>query len=119
MHSLLTRYSVYFNKKHDRVGTLYQDRYKAVLVNEEPYLLHLSRYIHLNPAEYTKDLTGAYSSYSQYLGKMKTDWIKPDPILSFFDKATKDFLKGNNTYKKFVENYKKDSAEYLGKLVLE
>lgn len=119
MSSLLTRYSMYFNKKYERVGPLYQDRYKAVLVNEEPYLLHLSRYIHLNPSEYTKDLEGAYSSYSYYLGKMKADWVKSEMILSYFDKSTKDFLKGTNTYKNFVEKFNEDSRETLGGLILE
>lgn len=119
LKSVSTRYSMYFNKKYDRVGGLFQGIYKGILVNEESYLLHLSRYIHLNPSEYTKDLESAYSSYSHYLGKTKSDWVKPDMILSYFDQATKDFLKGSNTYKKFVENYKKDSAEILGKLTLD
>lgn len=119
IHSLLLRYSMYFNKRHDRVGPLFQGRFKAVLVNEEPYLLHLSRYIHLNPSEYTKDLESAYSSYSQYLGKMKAAWVKPELVLSYFNKATKDFLRGTNTYKNFVEKSKKDSGEVLGKLTLE
>lgn len=119
VHSLLTRYTMYFNKKYDRVGPLYQDRYKAVLVSEEPYLLHLSRYIHLNPSEYTKDLEGAYSSYAQYLGKTKAGWVKPEAILSFFDQASKDFLKGTNSYRYFVEKFEKDSQEVLGNIVLE
>lgn len=119
IHSLLTRYTMYFNKRYDRVGTLYQDRFKAVMVSEEPYFLHLSRYIHLNPAEHTKDLLGAYSSYSYYLGKKKAEWVKPDLVLSYFNRAGKDFLKGTNTYKSFVEKFKKDSGELLGKLTLE
>lgn len=117
--SLLTRYSKYFNKRYERVGPLFQGRYKAVLVREDPHLLHLSRYIHLNPSEYTNDLEGAYSSYSQYLGKTKAEWVKPETILSFFDQATKDFLKETNTYKDFVEKFKKDSQEVLGNLILE
>lgn len=119
IHSLLLRYSMYFNKRHDRVGPLFQGRFKAVLVNEEPYLLHLSRYIHLNPSEDTKGLVGVYSSYSQYLGKTKAGWVKPDFILSYFNRATKDFLKGTNTYQNFVEKFKKDSGEILGKLALD
>ncbi len=85
MQSLSTRYSMYFNKKYQRVGSLFQDRYKAILVKEEAYLLHLSRYIHLNPAEYLPNILDAYSSYGEYLGLRKTDWIKPDVILSYFN----------------------------------
>ena len=46
MNSLCTRYTMYFNRKYKRVGSLYQDVYKAVLVSSEPQLLHLTRYIH-------------------------------------------------------------------------
>lgn len=119
MQSLQVRYSMYFNKKYDRVGSLFQDRYKAVLITEENYLLHLSRYIHLNPSEYTGDLIHAYSSYADYLGLKKTSWIKPDMILSFFNQATLPELKKVNSYKDFVEEYKKDSAKILGEITLD
>ncbi|MCL5019036.1 MAG: transposase [Patescibacteria group bacterium] len=46
MNSLCTRYTMYFNKKYKRVGSLYQGVYKAVLVSSEEQFLHLSRYIH-------------------------------------------------------------------------
>jgi REP element-mobilizing transposase RayT len=42
-------YTGYFNRRHDRVGHLYQGRYKSILVERESYLSELSRYIHLNP----------------------------------------------------------------------
>lgn len=118
LHSLSVRYSMYFNKKYDRVGPLFQGRYKAKLVRKENYLLHLSRYIHLNPAEYTDNLIDAYSSYAEYLGIRKTRWVKPKVILSFFENASADF-KRVNTYKGFVEKYKKDSGKVLGDLRLE
>jgi len=46
MNSLGTRYTMYFNKKYNRVGVLYQGVYKAVLVSTDDQLLHLTRYIH-------------------------------------------------------------------------
>lgn len=117
MQSLLTRYSMYFNKRYNRVGPLFQGIYKAVLVNEEPYLLHLSRYIHLNPLEYMPDLTKAYSSYGDYLGQRRTSWLNPSAILSYFNQTKT--IKGVNTYREFVEAYREDSAEILGNLTLE
>ena len=51
MRSLITKYSKYFNRKYDRVGPLFQGRYKAILIKSTEYLLHLSRYIHCNPIE--------------------------------------------------------------------
>jgi len=119
LRSLLTRYSIYFNKKYDRVGKLFQGHYKAVLVTEDNYLLHLSRYIHLNPSEYTDNLEDAYSSYADYLGLRKTEWVKPDLILNFFNKEVAPEFKKVVSYKDFVENYSKDSAEILGRLTIE
>jgi putative transposase len=49
MRSLLTGYTGVFNRRHKRVGHLCQNRYKSILVEEEPYLLELVRYLHLNP----------------------------------------------------------------------
>jgi putative transposase len=119
MRSLITRYSMYFNKKHARVGHIFQGRYKAILIDNDRYLLHLSRYIHLNPSEYTADLTKAYSSYPEYLGLRKSDWIKPDIILNFFNNPTIPELTKINSYKSFIEEYKKDSAIVLRELTLE
>jgi putative transposase len=121
MRSLSIRYSTYFNKKYDRVGGLFQDTYKAILIIDESYLLHLSRYIHLNPTEYTSDLIEAYTSYADYLGLRKTQWLKPQFILSFFDQAKETLFQKTSfyKYKDFVENYNKESSEILGKITLE
>jgi len=51
MRALIDSYVRYFNEKYERVGSLFQGRFKAVLIDSEPYLLHLTRYIHLNPIE--------------------------------------------------------------------
>lgn len=119
VRSLATRYSMYFNKKSSRVGPLFQGNYKAALISEEPYLLHLSRYIHLNPSEYTPSLTEAYSSYADYLGIRKTPWVNPEEILSLFNQPVSPVLKKVNTYQEFVERLKEDSKEILGELTLE
>ncbi|MFV1917368.1 MAG: transposase [Patescibacteria group bacterium] len=119
MQSLATRYSMYFNKRYDRVGSLFQGNYKAVLITEDQYLLHLSRYIHLNPSEYTSNLLKAYSSYAEYLGKRKTKWIITNPILAFFSQSKIQELKKNNSYKDFVEKHKKNNSESLENFILE
>lgn len=49
MRRLNTGYAVRFNRRHERVGYLFQNRFKSFLVEEEPYLVELVRYIHLNP----------------------------------------------------------------------
>lgn len=119
MRSLATRYSMYFNKKYNRVGHLFQGIYKASMITNDAYLLHLSRYIHLNPLEYTKNLSSAYSSYGEYLGLRRTEWVCIKEILAFFNKAKSDFLKSVNTYKNFVEKYKSGDSYDLGEGTLE
>jgi REP element-mobilizing transposase RayT len=49
MRRLLTGYAVVFNRKYNRSGHLFQNRYKSIVCEEETYLLELTRYIHLNP----------------------------------------------------------------------
>ena len=49
MRKLMTGYVVNFNRRHKRVGHLFQNRYKSIVCEEEAYLLELTRYIHLNP----------------------------------------------------------------------
>jgi len=49
MRRLLTGYAVSFNRRHHRHGHVFQNRYKSILCQENPYLLELVRYIHLNP----------------------------------------------------------------------
>src|SRR5574337_291505 len=49
MRRLLTGYAIGFNRRHRRHGHLFQNRYRSIVVEEEPYLLGLTRYIHLNP----------------------------------------------------------------------
>ena len=120
LHSICTRYVIYFNKKYTRVGALFQNAYKAVLISDEPYLLHVSRYIHRNPQSYTEDLENAYSSYGEYLGIRKTEWVKTDLILSFFQYGKLPLLKQVNSYQEFVEyEHKKETPMewYLDKSI--
>lgn len=49
MRSLLTGYAGAFNRRHHRAGHLFQNRYKSIVIEEEPYFLEVVRYLHLNP----------------------------------------------------------------------
>lgn len=109
--SLFTRYSMYFNKKYKRCGSLFQGRYKATNVINKDYLLDISRYIHKNPLKYTKNLIESYSSYSTYLGLNNTVWVNKNVVLDYFNEST--FIKHNNinSYKYFVEKFKYANEE--------
>lgn len=90
MSRLLTGYALYFNKRHKRVGHLFQNRYKSIVVDEEIYLLELIRYIHLNPlrAGIVKEpdaLAGwPYAGHATLMGKVKLPWYGIDQTLSLF-----------------------------------
>lgn len=105
MRSLATKYAMYFNKKYERVGSLFQGRYKAVLVETEEQFTYLTKYIHRNPLDLTsykdrpRQLSNySFSSYPNYLGLRHQIWINPDNILTYFSS-----LSQHNSYKNFVE----------------
>lgn len=70
MQILITAYTMYVHKKHNRVGHIFQGRFKSIVVEKEAYLLEVSRYIHLNPVRAgLVDAVEEYpwSSYQKYL----------------------------------------------------
>jgi putative transposase len=90
MRKLLTRYAVYFNRKYIRAGHLFQNRYKSVVCEEDPYFLQLVRYIHLNPLRAgmvkTLDALDSYpwSGHSALVGKRVREWQDRVRVLSAF-----------------------------------
>ena len=70
INNLLNSYTRYFNRKHKRKGPLLEGRFKSVIVKDDEQLLHLTRYIHLNPATAfltNKPESWVASSYKEYL----------------------------------------------------
>ena len=90
MRSLLTGYAGAFNRRHKRVGHLFQNRYKSIVVEEEPYLLELVRYLHLNPlrAQVVPDLRRLdrypWAGHSALLGIVPRPWQDTQTILAQF-----------------------------------
>lgn len=124
MNSLITRYSMYFNKKYKRVGPLFQGVYKAVLVKTDEQLLHLSRYIHLQAINLQgQPLRDQPSSYPNYLGEISQEWVRSDDILEFFKTGELRRSLGEkdtNMYKSFVEGYNlSEREEFIADLVLD
>lgn len=116
MNRVLNSYTRYFNTKHHRQGPLWTGRFKRVLVKTDEQLLHLTRYVHLNPV--TAYLVGRpedwqFSSYHEYLA----EGLTKDKICEF-----RHVLEINPIeYKKFMENqisYQRKLSE-IKKLTLE
>lgn len=107
MRRLLTGYAVTYNLRHNRHGQLFQNRYKSILCQEDPYFLELVRYIHLNPlrAKLVNDYKALchypYSGHSTLLGKIKNGWQDIHHVLRFYDGIEGIARK---QYRQFVEN---------------
>lgn len=112
MRSLSTKYSIYFNKKYQRQGSLFSGPYKLTSINDTPSLLYTTHYFHHHSqGENGNNLIDSYSSYANYLGKRKTSWVKTTSVLSFFENFKNEFLKGIKNYKDFVEKYDLNQKE--------
>jgi len=90
MRRLMTGYAVTFNKRHKRSGHLFQNRYKSVICEEDPYLLELIRYIHLNPlrARLLQDFKELdkypWTGHSAILGRRKNPLLPEPPSKESF-----------------------------------
>ena len=94
MRSLMTSYSKYFNLKYKRSGPLFESRYKAVMVDNDSYLQHITRYIHLNPRLWESH---KYSSLKYYREGNEPEWLHTEAILEIFE--------GRNEYLDFISDY--------------
>lgn len=91
MSNFMNSYTKYFNTRYDRVGPLFQGAFKAVHVETDEQLLHLSRYIHLNPVTSfmvkPNDLKNyQWSSYPSYVEVSPLSFVKKYIVMDFFKK---------------------------------
>jgi len=105
MRRLLTGHAVWFNRRHRRHGHVFQSRYKSILCQEEPYLLELVRYIHLNPVRarlvrILDDLDSyPYSGHSTLVGTIERSWQDTDTVLRRFSNREES---ARQSYREFV-----------------
>lgn len=100
MQSIAISYSIYFNRKYNRVGHLFQNRYLSKKIEDKGYLKTACRYIHQNPQKsgIGKTETYKWSSYKEYIGRKII--INPNMLLLVFaeneDEARTEFIKFHN-----------------------
>jgi len=106
MKRLLTGYAIFYNHRHRRHGHLFQNRYKSIICEEDPYFKELVRYIHLNPLR-TKlveslDRLDRYRwcGHSVLLGRVKNEWQDRDYVLKWFGAKEGEAKKA---YRQFVK----------------
>lgn len=104
----------YFNIKTERIGPLFQGQFKTVKIDSEEQLLHVSRYIHLNPfsSAIVADFKGLenyeWSSLKEYTNQVQFGFCSKDIILNNFKnfETYKKFVFDNADYQKELENIK-------------
>jgi len=106
MRELLTGYVVNFNRRHGRHGHLFQNRYKSILCEENPYLRELTRYIHLNPlragiVQSLEELEDyPWTGHAAIRGSIRRDWQSTDTVLSYFGEKRSEAL---SRYQEFMQ----------------
>lgn len=109
MQSLITAYTAYFNKKYQRCGSLFDHKFRASIILSDTYLIHTSRYIHLNPRSWKRF---AYSSFRYILDGEEPEWLQPQRILFYFA-TTREYVRFHEDYvghKKMLNTLKHELA---------
>ncbi|MFH7321131.1 transposase [Desulfurivibrio sp. D14AmB] len=105
MRKILSGYAIAFNRRHQRSGYLFQNRYKSVFCQEEKYFLELLRYIHLNPlrAGVVKDMGELeqypWSGHAVLAGRTRRDWQVVVEVLARFSRTEQEAV---SRYRQFV-----------------
>ena len=102
IHHLAFRYTQYVNRRQNRVGHLFQGRFKSVLLDDEQYLKELVRYIHLNPVRagivsYPEEY--AWSSHRFYMHLEEMTWLQHERLLKYFGYNINDAI---DNYERFI-----------------
>jgi putative transposase len=108
MQKVCTSYAAYINKKYNRVGGLFQDQFKAKLVDNDTYAKYLSAYIHNNPGSLDWD----YSSYKDIIGLRGGQLADRGIVLSWFNDSVVE-------YERFVERFTEKDKQQIQDLLFE
>jgi REP element-mobilizing transposase RayT len=109
MRRLLTGYAIFYNRRYQRKGHLFQDRFKSIICDHDSYLEELIRYVHLNPlrAGVVKSILELdkykWSGHGVLMGKTQREWQEKEYVLSHFGKT---HGKAVRAYRKFIEEAK-------------
>lgn len=109
MSNILNSYSKYFNIKHKRKGPLWESRFKNLLVENDEYLLHLTRYIHLNPVTIglvDKPENWQASSYNEYMSRASDKICGYEGILNIEPIRYKEFVEDRISYQRELAKIK-------------
>jgi len=118
MQKLGIGYTMYFNQKYERVGGLFQGKFKAVTIEEQAHFLHIPHYIHTNPLSLASPNYGdrisiledyRWSSFPDYIGKKNFPSVTQRDFLL-------DFYGGSKKYKEETKDWLKNRPKNLEKI---
>ncbi len=114
MQPFSVSYTKAINKRNLRTGPLFEGPYQAILVEQDEYLLHLSRYIHLNPVSANlvdRAEDWEFSSYRDYIGTRPSGFINPNIITGYFADSSE--------YEEFVLSISKSEEDFPVNLLID
>jgi putative transposase len=122
MRRLLSGYAASYNRRHRRHGHLFQNRYKSIVCEEDPYFKELVRYIHLNPVR--AKLVDSLGKLERYpwcghgvvLGRRRWDWQDRDYVLSWFGRKEGE---AREAYRRFAHSALDRLAHHAHHLIME
>lgn len=129
MQKLGTGYTMYFNVKYHRNGVLFQGAFKALHVDQESYFTHLTRYIHLNPAELRepswkekgiKNIKNTIEFVKKYPWSSLRDYLNQSPLRSILNMdMVKELILSPKEYESYLTEWVAEYKDLLGTLTLE
>ena len=129
MQKLGTGYTMYFNKRYERSGVLFQGPYKAKHISTDEYILHLSRYIHLNAlsiksSNWASRGAGDRSEAYQFLMKYKWHslpfWIEDKPnLVNLHSRIILDQFSSKKSYTDFLLSWIDEDLDRIKEIVIE
>jgi REP element-mobilizing transposase RayT len=110
MKSVMVSYIAYFNRKYRRTGPLFESRFKASLISRDEYLMHVSRYIHLNPRSWKNF---PYSSLGHIRDGSEPEWLQTGKVIGQHPsrKAYLEFVADYEEHKKLLDEIKHELAD--------
>jgi hypothetical protein len=107
MKSVMVSYTAYYNKQYDHIGPVFNGRYRASKIYDDKYLLHVSRYIHLNPRSWKRF---PHSSFRHIIKSTEPEWLQTNRLLELHPSraAYGEFVNDYEDYKRTLDTIKRD-----------
>ncbi|MBU1085483.1 MAG: transposase [Candidatus Beckwithbacteria bacterium] len=103
MSKFANSYTRFFNTKNKRIGPIFQGKFKSVLIKNDNQLLHVSRYIHLNP--FSSNIITNINSLNQYQYSSYPEYINPNIKSLCHKDIVLSYYKSKNSYQNFVRDH--------------